>query len=118
MPLFAWDRIDREQMNPLLSRQVIHTDQMTIARLSLKQGAVVPEHRHVNEQVTVLERGRLRFIIDGIETILEGGQALQIPSQAVHRVEALEDSEAMDLFSPRREDWLRGDDSYLRQPRG
>lgn len=29
-------------------------------------------------------------------------------------VEALEDSVAMDLFSPIREDWIRGDYAYLR----
>jgi hypothetical protein len=29
-------------------------------------------------------------------------------------VEALEDSVVLDAFSPRREDWIRGDDAYLR----
>jgi len=29
-------------------------------------------------------------------------------------VEALEDSLAVDVFSPVREDWIRGDDAYLR----
>jgi len=32
-------------------------------------------------------------------------------------VEALEDSMATDLFSRRREDWLRDDDAYLRNPK-
>jgi hypothetical protein len=31
-------------------------------------------------------------------------------------VEALEDSVAVDLFSPVREDWVRGEDAYLRSP--
>ena len=29
--------------------------------------------------------------------------------------EALEDSVALDVFSPVREDWVRGDDAYLRR---
>jgi len=29
-------------------------------------------------------------------------------------VEALEESRALDVFSPVREDWIRGDDAYLR----
>jgi quercetin dioxygenase-like cupin family protein len=41
---------------------------------------------------------------------------MQIPSQQPHRVEALEDSVALDIFQPVRDDWLRGDDSYLRNP--
>jgi len=28
---------------------------------------------------------------------------------------ALEDSAAMDIFTPRREDWISGDDAYLRR---
>jgi quercetin dioxygenase-like cupin family protein len=93
---------------------VIHTDRITIARLYLRAGAVVARHSHENEQVTVLQTGRLKFIFDDREEIVEAGQCLQIPSYAPHRVEALEDSEAMDLFAPIREDWIRGDDAYLR----
>jgi len=36
------------------------------------------------------------------------------PNQA-HAVEVLEDSIVLDLFSPPREDWIRGDDAYLRR---
>jgi quercetin dioxygenase-like cupin family protein len=40
---------------------------------------------------------------------------LQIPPNAPHLVEALEESWATDLFSPVREDWIQGDDAYLRR---
>jgi hypothetical protein len=30
-------------------------------------------------------------------------------------VEALEDTVALDIFTPAREDWIRGDDAYLRR---
>jgi quercetin dioxygenase-like cupin family protein len=80
----------------------------------LLAGGVVPRHSHENEQVTVLEKGRLKFIFDDREQIIEAGQCLQIPSHAPHRVEVLEDSIALDLFAPVREDWVRGDDAYLR----
>ena len=115
MKLHVWERIDREQMSPSLSRQVIHTDQITIARIHLAKGAVVPRHSHVNEQVTLLQRGKLLFRTDGLETVLEAGQAMQIPPNVPHLVEALEDSEAVDVFSPLRDDWIRGDDAYLRK---
>jgi quercetin dioxygenase-like cupin family protein len=115
MQLYDWSGIPKEQLNPLIARQVIHGKQMTIGRLFLKKGAVVPDHSHHHEQVTVLESGRLRFVIDGREQELAGGQVLEIPPHAVHRVEALEDSVAMDVFSPSREDWIRGDDAYLRR---
>jgi hypothetical protein len=30
-------------------------------------------------------------------------------------VEALEDTVVLDIFTPAREDWIRGDDAYLRR---
>jgi quercetin dioxygenase-like cupin family protein len=102
-------------MNPRLTRQAIHAERLTIARLELMRGALVPEHKHENEQVTMLEKGRLKFVVDGEELILEAGEALAVPPDAPHWVEALEDSVATDVFSPRREDWIRGEDSYLRR---
>lgn len=102
-------------MNSLITRQVIHSERMTISRLTLKKGATVPRHQHENEQVTMLESGRLRFVFDDEEPVLEAGQAMQIAPNRPHAVEALEDSIACDLFAPIRADWIRGDDAYLRR---
>jgi len=115
MQIHDWNRIDKEQLNPKVIRQVIHTETMTIARLSLKQGCFVPEHSHHNEQVSMVEQGALRFVLAGNETIVKAGEMLQIPPHVPHSAEALEDSIAVDLFSPCREDWKRGDDAYLRK---
>jgi quercetin dioxygenase-like cupin family protein len=109
-----WNAIPEEQMNALVGRKVIHGEKITVARLRLAKGAIVPLHSHVNEQISMLESGRMRFVIAGEETILQAGESLQIPPHAPHMVEALEDSLAVDLFSPIREDWIRGDDAYLR----
>jgi quercetin dioxygenase-like cupin family protein len=115
MKTHDWSRVAKESLTPLITRQAIHTDTMTVALLELKRGAVVPRHEHPNEQITFLQRGRLLFEFDGDSRTIEAGQLLQIPGGAPHRVEALEDSLALDLFSPVREDWVRGDDAYLRR---
>ena len=114
MKLYSWTDIPIEQLNPLVSRQVIHTEGSTMARLRLTQGAVVPRHHHVNEQVCTVESGLLRFILDTETIDVPAGHTLQIPPDVPHRVEALQDSVALDLFTPVREDWLQGDDAYLR----
>ena len=115
MELYNWTTIEEETLNPLISRRVIHSERMTVCRIRLKKGAVVPMHSHENEQITMLESGSLRFVFEHDEKVIHTGDALPIPPHAAHRVEALEDSVAMDLFSPVREDWRRGDDAYLRQ---
>ena len=115
MSTYKWNEIPQEQMNPQVTRQVIHGQHITIARLGIAQGGSVPTHSHVNEQVMNIISGRLKVILDGIEMVLDGGQSLVIAPNIPHSVEALEDTVAVDVFSPAREDWIRGDDAYLRQ---
>lgn len=114
MQLYEWTQIEKEQLNPRAARQVIHGDTMTVARLYLVKGCFVPEHSHHNEQISMLEAGSLRFVIGGKEQIVKAGEVLRIPPHIPHSAEALEDSIAVDLFSPPREDWRRGEDAYLR----
>ncbi len=113
-----WGKIGEEKLNPLMSRWVVHTPGMTIARLRLLKGAVVPVHQHHNEQVTMMKSGALRFDFPGLpdqtSVTLGPGDVLVIPPHRPHGVEALEDSMVEDLFTPAREDWIRGDDAYLR----
>jgi quercetin dioxygenase-like cupin family protein len=119
MDRYNWTTVPREEMNPKTIRQVIHTERMTIAKLLLKQGVNVPMHHHENEQVTMVESGALRFVFGGDEAgkeiIVRAGDVLQIPPNVPHTVDALEDSRATDLFAGRREDWISGDDAYLRK---
>jgi quercetin dioxygenase-like cupin family protein len=114
MERYDWTAIAEEKMSPALSRRVIHSTGMTVARIWLAKGAVVPLHRHVNEQVTLLQSGALRFEMGGESFVLRAGEVLVIPPDLPHRVEAIEESVATDLFTPRREDWINGDDAYLR----
>ena len=84
--LYNWTEIPEEQLNPMISRQMIHTETMTVARLRLRKGAVVPLHSHINEQISMVERGKLRFVIAGEECIITGGQIVAIPPNAPHLV--------------------------------
>jgi len=114
MDVKRWNEWPVEQLNPLVGRQMAHTDTMTVARIILAKGALVPLHQHANEQVTNVLEGRLRFVIGDEEQVFGPGATVSIPGDVPHEVEALEDSIALDVFSPVREDWVRGDDAYLR----
>jgi quercetin dioxygenase-like cupin family protein len=114
MKLYQWNGVPLENMSPLISRQVIHGETITIARLVLKKGSVVPLHSHINEQISTVLTGSLRFVIEGAEILVKAGESLVIPPNVPHLVEVPEDCTATDVFSPLREDWIRGDDAYLR----
>lgn len=103
-----------EHMSELILRHVIHTGQMTLSKLRLRAGAVVPLHHHVNEQISIVLSGRLRFEFPETTIEVTAGQIMEIAPNLPHRVEVLEDCDAIDIFAPPREDWKRGDDAYLR----
>lgn len=113
-----WDGIEPEQMNALVTRQYIVGSNVMLARLTLKKGARVPLHQHHHEQVSNVVEGVLKFLIEGGETIVRAGEILCIPPHVPHEVIALEDSVALDIFNPPREDWIHGDDAYLRAGAG
>lgn len=115
MERYNWTAVAEEKMNPLMTRQVIHTPQMTIAQIWLAKGGVVPRHSHANQQVSMVKSGVLVFEMEGKRIELRAGDVLVIPPEVPHRVEAVEESTATDLFTPPREDWIRGEDSYLRR---
>jgi len=115
MNRYNWTTIPVEKLTPLLTRQMLHTEAKTIARLTLAKGALVPMHSHINEQVTWLVSGKLRFEMEGRDVFLEAGDVLVIPPNVPHLVETLEDSVATDIFTPARADWISGDDAYLRK---
>ncbi|HEY5086005.1 MAG TPA: cupin domain-containing protein [Gemmatimonadaceae bacterium] len=113
---FRWDDMPKEVVTEQISRRLITGDSMMLAHVYLAKGAVVPQHSHHNEQLTYILEGALQFWIgqDGSEeTIVRAGEVLHIPSHVPHRAEALEDTLDVDIFSPPREDWLNGTDSYF-----
>jgi quercetin dioxygenase-like cupin family protein len=109
-----WADIKEEKLNEKITRKLAVGQNEMVGRLRLAKGAVVPPHKHVSEQITMVLSGALRFTIGGEEIMVRTGEVLIIPPNVVHSAVALEDSDDIDSFSPLREDWLSGDDAYLK----
>jgi quercetin dioxygenase-like cupin family protein len=114
MTLANWNSIPAEALNPQMTRKAIHTERLTIAHLRIAAGGSVPMHSHENEQITYVVEGLLVFHSPEGEIRVGAGGVLVIPPNVPHAVDALEDSLAIDSFAPRRQDWIDGDDAYLR----
>ena len=111
----AWEDIPWEELTPTIKRRIVTGDKVMAAFVELAKGASVPAHRHESEQITYVVSGALRFTMEDGSTIdVRSGETLVIPSNVEHAAVALEDTLDMDCFSPIREDWLSGDDAYLR----
>ena len=111
----SWKTMEIEQLNDKLSRQMISGENATISQLVLKKGAAVPRHSHMNEQYSWIISGALKFVFDDREILVGEGEILLIPANVAHSAVALEDTVDVDIFAPRREDWIRKEDSYLRK---
>lgn len=115
-PHIPWDDLPWEQVTETIRRRLVTSERMMMAQVHLKKGAVVPRHAHDNEQLTYILEGALRFRIghDGErEVVVRAGEVLVLPSNLPHEAEALEDTLDLDVFSPPRQDWLDGTDSYF-----
>jgi quercetin dioxygenase-like cupin family protein len=115
---YRWEDMPRERVSDSLERRLITAERMMLTHVYLEKGCVVPQHSHENEQLTYVLSGALHFWIgeDGAEeVIVRAGEVLVIPSNVVHKAEALEDTLDVDIFSPPRQDWLDKTDDYLRQ---
>ena len=116
-----WSDVPTEELNPLLRRQLVSGEQAMVARFFLAKGCLVPTHSHPNEQIATVVSGALKFTLGEPgateEKIIRTGELLVIPGNIPHSAEALEDTINLDIFAPPRQDWLTGDDAYLRAPK-
>ena len=95
----SWNDVEVEAMNPLLGRQLIVGHQVMLARVLLKKGCIVPLHSHINEQLSYILEGALKFELEGREIVVRKGEVLLTPSNVPHRAVALEDTIDLDIFS-------------------
>lgn len=96
----------RVEMVPGVHRQLLASgDRVMVVQVTLAKDSVVPVHTHPHEQVGHVAAGRLRFQLGEREAVLGPGDAYAIPPNVPHGCVALEDSIAVDSFSPPREDY-------------
>ncbi|MFA5329499.1 MAG: cupin domain-containing protein [Prolixibacteraceae bacterium] len=80
---------------------------MLMTEFLLQKDAVLPEHAHPYEQTGYLVKGKIRLFIDGVPHEMNPGDSWNIPENVTHRAEISEDSVAIEIFSPLREDYLK-----------
>jgi len=71
-----------------------------------KKGAVVPLHKHHHEQIGYILLGKLKVTFDDKESIIIKGDSYALTGNTEHTLEALEDSEIIDMFTPVRKEYL------------
>jgi len=102
-----WSTIPVEQIADGIERQMIWGDRLMVCRLRFRPHVVTAVHSHRHEQLTIVERGRVRFTINGTERVATAGDVLHFPSELSHGATILDEEVVLiDIFSPVREDFL------------
>ncbi|WDP92952.1 MAG: cupin domain-containing protein [Desulfobacter sp.] len=87
-------------------KTLVYGENTLMTRFELARGAELPVHSHPQEQTGFLVSGRIILHI-GDRTFEAGpGDSWCIGGGVEHRAQILEDSVALEVFSPVREDYL------------
>lgn len=99
-------KTDKEILPGIGIKAVVYGENTLLTEVSLKGGNILPAHNHIHEQTGYLISGKVILTI-GEETFeVEPGDSWNIPSNVTHSLEILENSVAVEVFSPRREEYI------------
>jgi len=102
-----WESVPTECIGVGIERQMIVGDQLMICRLRFEPFLETPAHEHPHEQFTIVERGRVRFIVGDQERMAQAGDVLHFPSGCWHGATMLDEEVVLvDIFTPLREDFF------------
>jgi quercetin dioxygenase-like cupin family protein len=87
-------------------KTLVYGEKTLLAKFRLEKGSQLPRHAHPNEQTGYLVSGRIRLSIGEESFEAEPGDSWCIPGNVEHQAETLENSVAVEVFSPVREDYL------------
>lgn len=90
----------------IVQKTLVHCDKTLMVEVRLQKDAALPLHAHPHEQTGYLVRGRIRLTIgDSVHDVMPG-DSWCIPGGVQHCAQSVEDSVAVEVFSPVREDYL------------
>ena len=106
--LANWNEILVETLDNGGLRQLFTGDNLMMCRLVFPPNLETPAHEHPHEQMTIVKRGRVLFIIGEEEIIAEAGDIIRFPPNCWHGATMLdEEVELIDIFTPIRRDFLK-----------
>lgn len=102
------DALTWEQVRSGVCRKVVHGEGGTVCLNKLAAGHEPRPHQHPHEQIAIILKGKTKFTVG--DTVYELGEndVIVIPPNVVHFAEVIgtEDCYNLDVFVPRREDYV------------
>jgi quercetin dioxygenase-like cupin family protein len=87
-------------------KTLVHGINTSLHEFKLSKGSIIPKHSHIHEQTGYMISGKMKFVLNDGEFLSEPGDSWCIPGNVDHEVHVLEDSVAIEVFSPVRQEYL------------
>jgi len=96
----------KEVMDGINIKTLVYGEKTLLTEFKLNRGKELPKHKHPHEQTGYLVSGRMDLIIGDEIFEARSGDSWNIPGDIEHGANVIEDSVAIEVFSPVREDYL------------
>ena len=84
-----------------------YSDNLMVCEMHFDKGAVGALHTHPHEQITYIISGEFESTVDGKTSILKAGDTVYSKGGAVHGLKCIEEGLLLDIFTPKRDDFLK-----------
>lgn len=87
-------------------KTLVYGEKTLMTEFLLEKGKHLPAHKHPQEQTGYLVSGEIILVIGQKEYTVRPGDSWMIPGNVEHYAKIIEDSVAVEVFAPVREDYL------------
>ena len=85
-----------------------YDDSLMAVEVSFETGSEGAAHTHPHTQMSYGLSGSFRYSVEEESVILNRGDSIVVPAGLVHGTVCLEKGVLLDVFTPKREDFLKG----------
>ena len=96
----------REVLDGISMKTLVYGDKTLLCEFKLAKGSQLPLHAHPHEQTGYLVSGQMQLTIGKTTFEVLPGDSWNIPGDVEHCAEIVEDTVAIEVFSPVREDYI------------
>jgi quercetin dioxygenase-like cupin family protein len=88
-------------------KTLLYGEKTLFSEFHMDKGSKIPVHSHPQEQTGRLLKGKIMLTINDETAEMNPGDCWVVPGNVAHSVHVAEDSIAIEVFSPVREDYLK-----------
>ena len=96
----------KQMLEGIKIKTLVFGEKTLLTEFRLEKESKIPRHSHPHEQTGYLVSGRMLLFIGDESFETAAGDSWSIPGDVEHSAEIIEDSIAVEVFSPVRKDYL------------